>query len=123
MNPYLEWAKKYFQHKDIFKQEIDSISQETNKLVMYKKNGSEEIVTTEQTTNKEKTTWVLLENTREKLEEILKNWEIISKQQNTRLIFVDLDQNKFWLLHPYTHAKIADEKKLKEGLIALQDNC
>jgi hypothetical protein len=124
MNPYIAWAKQYFEHKDIFKQEIDSIEELEETLTITKKNGIQEVVIlyAKFKGKCEKKTWVVAQNTTQAVDTVISEWSTLSQEEKIRLIFIDLTTNKFWLLHPYTHARIADDSKLKEGLRALQEN-
>ena len=127
MTELLHWAEEYFKHKDMFTQQIAQIQKTSTQLILEKKDGKKEYVLLgdKKTLTQEhvEKTWILVPNTKESIDLVLQHWDMLAKTNTIRIVFINTKENKFWILHPETHAKIASSSKLKEGLIALQENC
>jgi len=63
-------------------------------------------------------TYVVL-NAKQNIDFVIKHWKELIKYEKLSIIFVDLNVNKRWILHPYTHNKVCDDQNLKNGLISL----
>jgi hypothetical protein len=52
---------------------------------------------------------------------LVNNWNDFAKIENLVIIFYNEKNQDKWLINPFMHNKIADSKKLKQGLKALYD--
>lgn len=48
-----------------------------------------------------------------------KNWASFTKFPKANLIFVHPKSNQTWMINPYFHDRVAEPKKLKQGLLSL----
>lgn len=132
MDDYLNWAELYFKYKDAYAKEIQSISKEKDFLVLIKSvKGVEQKEKIVVGTNFQEYVqdaphfdkyWVLISNEEESVLKVVDSWKILSVCENIRIVFVKPKQNKSWMLHPCSHAKISDSSRLKEGLLSLYQN-
>ncbi len=64
---------------------------------------------------------IVVFNVRKNLDFIIRSWNELVKYEKLSIYFVNLKNNKRWILHPFTHNKVCNSKKLKNGLITLFD--
>jgi len=122
-----EWAINYIKNKDIANKKIKNIKIENyGFLVEYKGKTHKFIINPEDISlnnvKKEEFISFVLFNTKKNLDIIINKWKDLINYEKLSIYFVNLNNNQRWILHPYTHHKICEEKKLKNGLIALFDS-
>ena len=123
----LGWAKHYIRHADMIFDRIAKIDQLPNGLVIEKKDGSKENVfgldnLEELKPDKNKTT-AFLPNTKHNFDVLLYRWREFAQLPNLKLIFFNPDSGteQKWIIKPYVHNMICDEKSLKQGLKSMFD--
>lgn len=123
----LEWAEHYVRHCDMISGRIDKIEKQQNKLIVSNKDGSVEQILpcpdldlVEIAGIKSLTTIVTL-NTKHNLDALIKKWKPFSEIKDLKIIFFNPDSEleKRWIIKPYIHNKVCDDKSLKQGLKAM----
>lgn len=120
-----EWAVSYAKHKDILTKNITNIKEEQDKVIV-ELNDKEQVFLIRPTAddsiieeiNKDKNISVVMLNSKENLDFLIKNWGKLIKFERLALFFINpfSELDKKWFISPYIHSKICDEDSLKLGL-------
>jgi len=120
-----EWAVGYVRHKDILTRNITNIKEERDKVIVELKD-KEQVFLVRPTAddsiikgvNKDKNINIVMLNSGENLDFLIKNWSKLIKFEKLTLFFInpfsELDTK--WFICPYVHDRICDKDSLKLGL-------
>jgi len=123
----LEWAEHYVKHRDLIFRRIEKIEKQQNSLMVKYKDGSFEqflpclnLEMFDVTKIKFAVTVVTL-NTKHNLDVLIKKWKELAEKKDLKIIFFNPDSEleKTWIIKPYVHNRICDEKSLNQGLKAM----
>jgi hypothetical protein len=126
-----EWTLEYIKNKDLFTKSIKSIKQRDNKIIVEHTNKIHTYIIvpfikdirgiTEKTAKKDGFISLVIFNSKENLEIIIKNWEELAKNQKFSIFFVNpfSSTEEKWIIYPSTHSRISSPFSLKKGLLAL----
>lgn len=123
----LEWAKHYYKHRDTIFRKIDNMEQSPDKLTIMYKDGSVEVVLPSPDLEKvdlskiNPLTTVVTLNTKGNFNVLVDKWKQFAAAKDLKIIFFNSksELEERWIIKPYFHNKIADEKSLKQGLKAM----
>jgi ABC-type uncharacterized transport system substrate-binding protein len=120
-----EWSTHYIKFKDCMKKNILEIKQEKHTIIVTEKNrtihyhmhntlkeGIEQL-------NQKQPEVIITYNSKNNLQTLIDMWRSIQNNKELTIIFANTKTNQKWLIHPYTHSNISEDKKLKEGLKTL----
>jgi len=120
-----EWTVSYAKHKDILTKNITNIKEEQDRVIV-KFNDKEQVFLIKPTAddsviqeiNKDKNIGIVMLNSKENLDFLIKNWSKLIKFEKLTLFFINpfSEPDKKWLISPYIHNKICDKDSLKLGL-------
>ena len=125
----LEWAENYVKHRDMIFGRIDKIDKQQNRLLVTYKDGSVEQILpypdleiVDITKIKPAVTIITL-NTKHNFDVLIKKWKSFSETKDLKMIFFNPESEieKRWIIKPYVHNRICDDKSLKQGLKAMFD--
>ncbi len=134
LNKFLtEWTKIYIKNKDIINKSIENIKEEKNTLIVKHKDKEEfyiiepfikDIETIQNKLDKEKTITLVIFNSKENFDIIIKHWKGFIDLKNFKICFCNpfSETDKKWIISPYMHHKISDESSLKLGLKSMFDS-
>lgn len=131
MDPYLDWAKVYILHRDLLKKEISSLSIVEDTLIIKKLNSSDVCLSINTSDlslflsrdfNSYSKVWIICDNSKQRISDIIKNWECLSSNSKFRLICIDLKTERKWLLNPLIHSKIVSFESLAKSLTSIRNN-
>ena len=120
-----EWAVGYVKHRDILTKNIIYIKEELDRVIV-KFKDKEQIFLIRPTAdnsliqeiNKDKNINIVMLNSKENLDFLIKNWSKLIKFEKLTIFFINpfsgLDTK--WFISPYVHDKICDKDSLKLGL-------
>ncbi|OGM01956.1 hypothetical protein A3K72_00115 [Candidatus Woesearchaeota archaeon RBG_13_36_6] len=123
----LEWVEHYVRHRDMIFGRIENIVKQQDSLIVKYKDGSSEnflyfldLDLVDIAGVKTLTTIVTL-NAKHNLDVLIKKWKPFSEIKDLKIIFINPDSEleKKWIIKPYVHNRICDEKSLKQGLQAM----
>jgi hypothetical protein len=123
-----EWSKHHIKFKDCMKKQIlnieckDSeihVQEKKQELIYYINEELEEGIKKIQDSTKE---IIITLNTKKNFETLIKSWSALKTHTQLSIIFTHPEANETWVIRPYTHDKISDNDKLKEGLEAIFSN-
>ena len=122
-----EWAVQYLKSKDVIARKIKEISiQETVKVAYINKDlevfsiASCSDLAFLASLPKEKYIMIITLNTHENLKGLMEQWKSLASYQNLSLMFINpFSSEGKWIIHPYTHDRIADPSSLRLGLTSL----
>ena len=125
----VDWTKNFVKNKDIITKKIEKIENEKEGFDLYIKYKDREqyfIITPKiedidsiiQKINNEYYLSIVTLNSKENFDAVLKNWNRLISFKFLSIIFVNpfSELDKKWIIFPYTHNKISDEKSLETGL-------
>ena len=127
MNLY-DWTKHYIVFKDLMKKQIvKKTFLETSIIVEEKKEQKiylvmevlEEALPSLKKIKKEYKYYITTINNMNNCNSLINKWEEFSKHKNLTILFVDVQENEKWIIHPATHHSISEEKILKEGILSM----
>jgi hypothetical protein len=127
----LGFVKTYVKNKDLMFRRIESVTDNENGFfVKYKHKESQFLA--EPVLNpgviekiaKIKNVSVICINTKENLDFVVKRWKELSNYQNLNVYFVNpfSKMERIWIIHPYTHSRVADNESLELGLKTMFEN-
>ena len=120
-----EWAVGYVKHRDILTKNIIYIKEELDRVIV-KFKDKEQIFLIRPTAdnsliqeiNKDKNINIVMLNSKENLDFLIKNWSKLIKFEKLTIFFINpfsgLDTK--WFISPYVHDRICDKDSLKLGL-------
>ena len=120
-----EWAVGYVKHRDILTKNIIYIKEELDRVIV-KFKDKEQIFLIRPTAdnsliqeiNKDKNINIVMLNSKENLDFLIKNWSKLIKFEKLTIFFINpfsgLDTK--WFISPYVHDRICDKDSLKFGL-------
>ena len=122
-----EWSKHYIKFKDCMKKNILDIEFKDDEIFVKEKQKNiiyyvESDISKGIAKLQQKQEVIITLNTKMNFDELIKNWNVLKKHQQLTIIFSHPKNNQTWIVHPYTHNNISDEKKLEEGLLTLFNN-
>jgi hypothetical protein len=130
-----EWFIIYIKHRDVFLKKIKEIkdieknhiniiqTDKTIKTYIYPK--LDESIKEINNLNNNEDINIITANNSNNIKICIKDWNLFSKYNNLKIYFVNpysKNNEKKWILSPYTHNKIAETKMLKQGLISMSEN-
>jgi hypothetical protein len=131
------WIIEYIKHKDIFLKSIVAINHTEDKnkniIIEYKSRKMEVLIMPTVSTVKDfiddikkssdkfDSVSLVVLNTKENLNKVIESWEKLSVLEKLSIYFVNPYSNneKRWIISPYTHNRITDKSSLKTGLMSL----
>ncbi len=120
-----EWAVGYVKHRDMIAKNIVNIKEGPDKVVVEFKD-KEQVFLIRPTAgdsiikeiNKDKNIGIVMLNSKENLDFLIKNWSKLIKFEKLTIFFInpfsELDTK--WFISPYVHDRICDKDSLKLGL-------
>ncbi len=129
----VEWTANYLKSKDAIARKIERIEHGKDSFDLFVKYKDKEqyvlvcpvIIDFESVIGKLKTDThylIVMLNSIQNLQVILKNWSKIVNFKFVSLVFVNpFSSEKKWILMPYTHHRICDESSLELGLKSMFD--
>lgn len=129
--PLKEWIKNYLKNRDVVKNEILEFSKgDWSDLIVKKINGDLFVIISEELNEnlkprlREENTVVVCLNTKKNVDFLINNWAFFAKFKSLALFFVNPDSKTEtkWILYPYTHNFIADQKTLASGIKSMAEN-
>lgn len=123
----LEWAEHYLRHRDLILRTINSLESKDNRIIVkYKDGSSEQLIAfpdLEKLTlnNIKENITIVTFNTKENFKVLIDKWKSFAEIKELKLIFFNSESEteKRWIIKPYIHNRICDEKSLKQGLSAM----
>lgn len=125
----VEWTENFVKNKDVIAKKIENIEKNKNGFDLHVKFKDKEqffIITASISDlnsivariNNDCNFCIVTLNSRENLENLLKNWRRLIELKFLSIIFVNpfSQMDKKWIIYPYTHHRICDESSLKTGL-------
>jgi hypothetical protein len=123
-----EWTKHYIAFRDMMKKQIiKKTFLETSIVVKEKKEEKiylvmEELKKTIPSLKKLKRNvkiYITTLNNISNCNTLIEDWNKFSIYDHLTIIFVEIQENEKWIIHPATHQSIADKESLEEGIMGL----
>ena len=125
-----EWIIQQIKHKDLFYKKIVKIEEKDNQVIIEYKDKTHYFFVVPHITELNE---ILMElspkhnvslvvyNTKDNLNTIIKFWPRISEFPMFSIYFVNPDSqtDRRWIIYPSTHSKIVEQSALKQGLFSL----
>ena len=131
-NPHdflVQWTISFIKHKDIISKKIEHIENGKDGFDLHVKYKDREqyfiiapkivdIDSIVQKISNDSYVSIVILNSKENFDAVLKNWNKLVSFRFLSIIFVNpfSEMDKKWIIFPYTHHKICDEKSLENGL-------
>jgi Lhr-like helicase len=123
----LDWFVRYTKNRDLVFRKISEIKEEGNKAIVVQKDGKSihyyavpfpEDLEKIAAGMKEEHKGLIVYNTRENFEKLVKAWKKLSETKNLTIYFVNpfSKLDKKWIINPHVHHSISDSASLKQGL-------
>lgn len=118
------WGASYIKHRDLMACKIKDLKIEKDRIEIENKDGSHESVIAmpdlakmDISAVKSATIFITL-NRKDNLKFLIDKWKDISAVKEISIIFLNPDSEleHKWIIRPYVHARICDDKTLKQGL-------
>ena len=120
----------YLKNRDIMLGRIEKIEEKNSDFLVYNKDGTTNYVMIDpfpEDINKLILTFqnqpgtLIVYNTKENLDFIVKNWEDLARLQTLTIIFTNPNslQDIKWIISPYVHDKITEPASLRSGLFSM----
>ena len=125
-----EWLKNYLKSRDVFKNEILGFEKGEWSDIIVKKISQDLFVLISEDLNealknkiKDENLIVACLNTKKNVDFLINNWNFFAKFKRLSMFFVNPNSKTEtkWILYPYTHNFIADEKTLSTGLKSMAE--
>jgi len=125
-----EWFIRYSKNRDLAFRKIASIREEENKVFVEQKDGKvieyaiepfpADVYTITQSISSQNKGLVVY-NTQENLDVLLKSWKNLISMNDLTIYFVNpfSKTDKRWIINPRTHSLISDSASLKQGLMSM----
>ncbi|MBW2997258.1 hypothetical protein KY349_02885 [Candidatus Woesearchaeota archaeon] len=122
-----DWFVRYTKNRDLTFRKISSIKEEGNKVIVEQKDGKKIHYLAEPFPEdfgkladsiKEDHKGIVVYNTLDNFESMIKVWKKLAGIPNLTIYFVNpfSKLEKKWIVRPYIHAKISDAESLEQGL-------
>ncbi len=121
-----DWTITYTKNRDLVFRKIISIEKNDSDFVVKYKDKVVKFVMVPflkdnnqlNTLKLEENITIVVLNTSENFDFMIKNWSSVCKYRNLSVFFVNpfSTSEKKWIISPYIHSKICDESSLKQGL-------
>ncbi|MBW2972480.1 hypothetical protein KY359_05580 [Candidatus Woesearchaeota archaeon] len=122
-----EWFIRYTKNRDLIFKKISEIKQQENKIIVSQKDGKQVHYYVEPFPDdfpklaeamKEEHKGLIIYNSKENFDNMIKSWKQLSAIPNLTLYFVNPFSKieKRWIINPNVHSKVSDAQSLKEGL-------
>ena len=125
INVLKEWAVSYVKHRDMITKNIVNIKEEQDKVIVKFKDKEKVFLimpivndSVIEKINKDKNTGIIILNSKENLDFLIKKWSKLIKFEKLTIFFINpfSEPEKKWFISPYVHNKICDKDSLKLGL-------
>jgi hypothetical protein len=128
-NELREWTVNYVKHKDMILNKIEDIKENSDSITVKYDDKEVLFLIIPHLTNlntffkhekDEEITLVIL-NTKENFNLVVKNWKKLSEYTKLKIMFVNPESSleKKWIISPHFHSKICDETSLRSGLMTM----
>ena len=127
-----QWMVRFLQNKDLILKQIKEIKEEEKGVRVFYKDGREQelivVPELEDTFDfsqiKEGHKGIIAVNNQKNFDFIVKNWQKLVQNKNFIIYFINpfSKQEKRWAVYPYTHNRVTEGEKIKEGLLSLYIN-
>ena len=124
-----EWTKHFIKYKDVISRRIKTTKFLDTTIHIEEKTGIKKIYLVYENLEegikassklKDEKGIIVTLNTKTNVDVLRDNWkEILKKDQDITILFAHPGTNEKWMIHPETHAKINEERKLNESLDVL----
>ena len=119
-----QWLIHYLKSKDLIKQEIVSMDEQEDKVIVKFKNKTRIFQLFPELKSDillENHMTIVTFNTKENYKWLLDKWNKVSSYDDVAVCFINPDSTTEhkWIIYPHTHSKIAEKGSLKQGLDAL----
>lgn len=124
-----DWLVMFVRHRDLFKKSILNIKEEGRFVILETKNGVQYYAVLPKIEDigwllsdyQSKTISLVVYNTMDNLNAVLKYWDELARLPMLAIYFVNPNSStdKKWIIYPFTHSKISEEASLKQGLLTL----
>ena len=125
-----EWALEYLKAKDAFVKQIKNIEENTKECdVMLHYETHDRCVLVQDTIDADSVvkkaaaqpTYVVVPNTKENVELLLKNWDGFKEHKQLCFFFVNPNSKteQKWMVYPSTHDSITEKNALRKGIESL----
>jgi hypothetical protein len=123
----LEWAENYIRYKDSVQGKIRDLKLEKDRIVIFNKDDSKELALCLPELSKldlasiKEPTLVVTPNRKENLKFLTDSWKALASRKEITIAFINPNSSLEvkWIIKPYVHDRICDEKSLKIGLKAM----
>jgi hypothetical protein len=124
MEVIMGWGASYMKHRDLVACKIKELKIEKDRLEIENKDGSKERVVGLPELSKMDIAGVKLPtifitlNRKDNLKFLGDKWKELSGKKEISIIFLNPDSqlDTKWIIRPFVHAKVCDDKTLKQGL-------
>lgn len=124
-----EWIIENIKHKDIFQKKIVKIEEKGEQVIVEYKDKTHYFVIMPHikelngiiTDFAQKHISLVVYNTMENLEAVIKNWARLSELPMLNIYFVNPHSaaDKRWIIYPFTHNKITEDNSLRRGMLSM----
>lgn len=123
----LDWAEQYVKHRDMIFRNIKDVDRQQDCFIVRYKDDSFEKFLPKPDLNMldlkdaAPSTTIITLNTKNNFKILLDKWRSFAEVKELKLIFFNPDSEleQRWIIKPYIHNRICDEKTLKQGLKAM----
>jgi len=122
-----DWFSRYTKNRDLLFRKISNITEEDNKVIVEQKDGKKTYYYIEPfpedlaglaSSIKEEHKGIVLYNSKDNFDSLLKSWNKLITVKNLSIYFVNpfSKQEKRWVISPAVHHMISDAESLELGL-------
>lgn len=121
-----EWTVVYVQHRDLIARKLQKTDDRKDHIVFTFKDHVltayplETLSLPAQAAKTDGKRLITTTHTKANVDALLKGWKAFAAVKDLTIIFVNLATNEKWLIHPHTHAQIADTN-LEGGIRSIAD--
>lgn len=123
----VEWFERFTKNRDLLFRRISQIKHEGNKIYVEQKDGKKIVYHVEPFVEdfakickaiKDEHKGIVVYNTTDNFQALLKSWDAVAKIANLTVFFVNpfSKLEKRWAINPRTHSMITDKEALEPGL-------
>ena len=123
------WGASYMKHRDLVACKIRDLKVGKDRIDVMNKDGSQELVLglpdlskLDPASVKLPTIFITM-NKKENLKFLIDEWKKLSAVKEISIIFINPDSqlDTKWIIRPFVHARVCDDKTLKQGLKSMFD--